>query len=398
MRWTTLIASLVFALPTVWAQKPDVEDASEHLTLLQATSWAELVARDARAGFGLRTCASALAELAQRELIDARKAAAVFALGAAHVVAERERITGLASEGKSEVRTAAILALGAYQSAVDTDLLIGLCDKRPNVADAALFALALNGTADALAHLRTVAADVNHARHETAQQALAFRAQPAAESAFARELLALRFEAARRHGLFDGQAWDTLIADDLAHSPKFLSRLIYRSASELRRPGIRDHFLEVALAGGPPDRLRGVVNAIPSEFAQLVESELYTPVDDKEWNALLSEIEQRGLEPLTEALLRRAWIVPGLRAQSSAMLARAGAPGAVQLLEVNLRSNDAAERAWAAAGLGRAGDTSYLPGLIALEVDADPTVRAAALVARVRLGDETAAQGAQVRA
>ncbi|NUN52474.1 MAG: hypothetical protein HUU06_06770, partial [Planctomycetaceae bacterium] len=53
-------------------------------------------------------------------------------------------------------------------------------------------------------------------RSEAIEAALAFLGEPQGESELARTWLGLRFEAARRHGLVDGQAWESLLVEDLA--------------------------------------------------------------------------------------------------------------------------------------------------------------------------------------
>src|SRR5262249_50446965 len=149
---------------------------------------------------------------------------------------------------------------------------------------------------------------------------------------FVRTLLDLRFAAARDHGLINGQVWRVLVLDELCRNRAFLGRVVYRAASELKRPGIRDHFLEIALDQTLPERWRGVVNAMPTELSTLIENGLITPSDDKDWAALVTEIDRRRLEGFTDPILRRAFLVPGLRGISAALLARGGSKGSIELL------------------------------------------------------------------
>ncbi|MCC7013433.1 MAG: HEAT repeat domain-containing protein [Planctomycetes bacterium] len=383
------IAAFAVCLPTSQAKKAS-EDQAAHLSLLSVTEWAALVERDRRATFALRTVPEALRELEREESSERAKCAAVLALGYAKATAERPRIQALADNSKGELKSAAIWALGALGTASDVAKLIDFAGRRAAVAEAGLVGLALNGTGEALAHVRGLAADEANPLARVAKDAVGLVSQPPQESELARAVLELRFDAARRFGLIDGQAWEVLIVDDLAKHQKFLSRVIYRAGSEVRRPGIRDHYLEIALAGAPPERLRGVVNALPTELAQLIENDLFRPLDDKEWGVLVDEIVRRGLEPLTEAVLREAFTIPALRDECAAALARGGARGAMLLLDVAVRSDDEGERAHAARALGEAGGETSLPTLAALEDDAAPKVRAEALVARARLGDPKA--------
>lgn len=389
MTFSSLIASLALLLPA--PQRAAEGERPPRVELLKVSSWDELLQRDARVSFGLRTPSSALRELEFEGASELRLAAAVLALGAGKVSSERPRIDSLADSSKGELKRAAIWALGALRSPGDVARLEDFAGRKlAAVAEAGLFALAINGTPEARAALRKAAQDNANPHAIQAREALAFLDQPPRESEAARAYFDLRFEAARRHGLVDGQAWESLLLDDLAKNQKFLARLIYRGAAALRRQGVRDHFLEVTLAGAPPERLRGVVQAIPGELSQLIENELFKPLDTGEWAILLSAIDEQRLEALTVPILRRAWEEPSLRAVSARLMTRAGVEGARRLLEVHLRSDVAGERAEAAEGLGAAADPSFVPDLSALESDSDAAVRAAGLVARMRLGDSAA--------
>jgi hypothetical protein len=255
-----------------------------------------------------------------------------------------------------------------------------------------LLALTRNGSTEALNTVREVAKDANHPLASAARTFLAFHDDPAqgAGSEFTRVLLDLRFAAARDHGLVNGQVWHVLVLDDLCRNRAFLGRVIYRAASELKRPGIRDHFLEIALDANLPERWRGVVNAMPTELSTMIESGLITPADDKDWKSLLIEIDRRGLEGFTDPILRRAFLVPGLRGMSAALLARAGSAGSLELLQLGLEADEASERAQCAEALGASGKTEYLPSLGVLSEDPAAQVRAAGLVAEVRLGSSIA--------
>jgi len=307
MPLATVIACL--GLVVFPPQRKASEDDAAHLALLSVTGWPELIERDRRATFGLRTAASAQREVDRAEASERERSAALLALGCAKSVGDRARIAALADESKGDLKSAAIWALGALGSPSDVVKLVEFTGRRAGVAQAGVFALALNGTREALAHLRTLAADGANPLSGQARDALGFAGVPPQESDTARAYLDLRFEAARRHGLVDGQAWDVLLLQDLAANQKFVGRVIYRAASEVKRRGVRDHFLEIALAGTPPERLRGVVHAIPAELSQLIEADLFTPADEHEWRILVDEIGRRRLESLTEPILRRAYTI-----------------------------------------------------------------------------------------
>lgn len=387
---TLTLLALAQEEPASQAEEPRRGAALSALT--EAESWSELIARDQRLTFSLGTRSSAIADLTRADATDARKGVALIALGAAHAGGERPRIESWAQEGKNELRQAAILALGELKSG-DVGTLIEFAGKRAeDIAESALLALARFGTPAATQFVRAIADDAAHPLAERARAILSFVDDPASapELACARTLLELRFAAARAHGLIDGQSWDVLVLDDLVTDQKFLNGVIYRASSTLRKPGIADCFLEVALENGPPERLRGVVNAIPGELSELIGSGAFKLTDEREWAALLTEIEARDLAGFTEPILRRAFLLPELRAQASTLLARGGSAGSVQLLEVGLESTDPAERAACASGLGSTGLEDYLTVLGALEEDESPQVRAAALVAQIRLGSASA--------
>jgi HEAT repeat protein len=368
------------------------KEQAEHYALMHVAEWPDFVARDRRATFGLRTEPDAARELARPEASERAKCAAVFALGAAQAFSERARIQALAQGPKGELRNAALWALGALGSATDLPELLAGLERGAAVAEASAMALALHGSREARARLERLAGDAEHEVRQLAADALGAVAPEPRDSELARRLLDLRFEAARRFGLIDGEAWDVVLINDLARHQRFVGRLVYRCAAELRRPGIRDHFLEVALAGAPPERMRGVVAAIPSELARMIDNDLYTPADPAEWRALVDEIDRRRLESLTEPILRRALGQSELRLECAALLARVGATGASDLLDASLRSLDAEERRTAARALGERGGERYLPSLAAMESDLDAHVRAAALVARCRHSDQPAVE------
>jgi HEAT repeat protein len=367
------------------AEAPEFTYAS----LQTVTEFSELVARDKRVTFGARTHPAALREFERLVTSDSGKAAALMALGCARIATERVRLESFAREGATELRQAAILALGELKSS-DLSLLLELAGKRAALAEYALFALARNGSAAARQAVAEVAEQEAHPLNGAARDALGFGLEPPVDSPVARRYYDLRFEAGRRFGLVDEQAWTTLLVDDLSRNQKFLSRVIYRAASELTRPGVKDHFIEVALAGGAPERLRGVVRAMPTELSRLLEEDLFRPLDSREWLALIEEIDRRNLEVVCVPLLRRAWTDPAARVRAMSLLARAKAEGAVELVDLALRSGAPEVRAAAAQALAYVPNEKALALLATAERDPEASVRAAVLVAQYRLGSETA--------
>src|SRR5687768_8717837 len=104
----TLILCTFLAFAPV--QQPSVQEGDEtspqHRALLKVEGWPDLVARDRRLSFGMRTGSGAVAELERRDSGEAQQSAAVLALGAAQVVSERARIEHWVAEGRGDVCSA----------------------------------------------------------------------------------------------------------------------------------------------------------------------------------------------------------------------------------------------------------------------------------------------------
>ena len=63
-------------------------------------------------------------------------------------------------------------------------------------------------------------------------------------------LFDLRFEAAKQFGVLDGQSWAVSVLDELRENESFLDQVVLLSAAEAELPGVKDHMLELLLAGG----------------------------------------------------------------------------------------------------------------------------------------------------
>jgi hypothetical protein len=181
------------------------------------------------------------------------------------------------------------------------------------------------------------------------------------------------------------------LEQEICNDEGFLDQVVYGAASALKRPGVADHFLQVLLAPGRPERLRGVVNAMPTELDQLVAAQLWTPKDASEWAQIVFAIDEHRLEGLTDTLLRTARVIPDLSAYGSALLVRGGNPDGMPLLELDLSSPQPEVRARIAETMGGSGEERLIQVLSPLLSDPEPAVRTSALIAHVRLGDPTAA-------
>jgi HEAT repeat protein len=348
--------------------------------------FAELVAQSARTSFNARSAELALAALTAG-LDPAQRPVALFALGASGERAMVPRLESWAVEGTGADRRAAILGIveSGYANVeriarlarssvteVREAALLALARMRGEAASAALDALCQDGAPDPA----------------TARLARTFGADPMAAMEFetGRTLLRLRWDAARRMGLIDGEPWRERLLSDLIADPLFLDAVVLGAASRLRRIGIADHFLEVALIPGEPSRLRAVVSAIPNELDRMIGAGVWYPTTQEEWAQLLYEIDDFRLESLTIELLRQARAFPDLSAHAAVLLVRAGNNEGLSMLELDFASPDPQKRERIAETLGGTRQSRYVDLLETLRADEDPRVRAAALFAQMRLG------------
>lgn len=387
-----MLASLVLALlavlpPQVSSTQAERFAASNPLTGLDSgLPWNELLARDARAGFAPLSGRNALDFLTTEDALAAppeERAAAYAALSINEMRGERARLEAATAEGSELERRAATLGLGRLGPG-STPLLLRLAaEAEPVQAECALLALLYSGQPDARARIEARAAN------EPAVAALlAFLREPAGapESAAGRLWLELRFAAARRFGLIDGKAWREVLLRQLAQERAFLDRLVYRAARELRRPGVHDHYLGALFEDPGEEALRAAVSVLPNEIAQVVEHGLWSPPAEQ-WPILLDEMRERRIESLAEPLLIHALAQPEVGGLAALLLVRAGNPRGRPILESALAESVPELRRLTAESLGDSGSTTWLGWLAALRDDADPSVRAAALVAQAQLGN-----------
>lgn len=346
----------------------------------------ELLALSARASFNAHSAELALSALSAG-LDPAQRPVALFALGASGERAMRPRLESWAVEGSPADRRAAILGL-VESGFTPIDRLVRLTrSSLPEVREAAMLSLARIPGESARAALDELCLD-GAPDPATARAARAFGADPLSAPNFetGRVLLQLRWDAARRHGLIDGQPWRARLLADLIADPQFLDASVFGAASRLRRTGIADHFLEVALNPGAPERLRPVVNAIPSELDRMVQAGVWYPSTQEEWAQILHEIDDRRLETLTMDLLRQARAFPDLSAHAAVLLLRGGSNEGLSMLELDIASPDPRRRERIAEALGGTRQPRYIDLLEALRSDDDASVRAAAVIAQLRLG------------
>lgn len=366
--------------------------------LSAAETWAERLERDRRLSFTPRTAEAAREDLGASFLSPSQRAAALFAVGAAGAERERARLESWAAEGSLEERTGAVLGLGELGVRDDGLLARLAASGEPLLSGCALLALVRGGGESGRGRVAALARDPSHRLAASAAAVLDFQRDPtgAPEDPVLARYVDLRWDAARRYGLVAGQAWSTLLQDELFGEQRFLDEVVFVAASELPFPGVRDHFLEVLLEGGRPERLRGTLNAIPAEIERLYRTGLWAPADLAEWEVVVGAIDEFRLEHLTMSLLRQARAAPHLRQWASVLMVRAGNPEGLPLLELDLTADDPLVRAAVVQAVAGTGVRRFLPDLKRLsDEDPDPLVRASALVGLIRLGSATAKEEAE---
>ncbi len=361
--------------------------------LLAATAWEDLVQRDARLSFTPGGAREARADLEAGIEVPILGAVALMALGSGGAVTDRPRLEDAARNGTDLERPAAVLALGELNPPGVAVLRAIAAEGDPVLAPCAAFALARAGTPDARATVEGWATGAGELA-AAARAALAFADAPgnqvAARTPTAELFLNLRWGAARLYGFVDGMKWKVQLADELAQNERFLDRVVLTAARELRAGPRRDHILELVLAGGPAERLRGATLCMPSKLAKLIESGLWRPANDAEWSAILDEIVRRGPEAEYQALLMLAAEVPAVARRAGLLLLAAGTAEAWDLVGDEALAPEPDRRVAIAEALGGVRNADRVTDLTRLRRDQDARVRAAALVALVRVGDDPA--------
>lgn len=368
---------------------PVVETAP---ALPDAAGWQALVERDARASFPLRSAALARAALADATASDRRRATALLALGCSGESSERVRLSRAARTGAPPERLGATLGLSGLGTGADAVLAELAHDEERARAQCAVLALALSRRASALATVEAFALSPDGPLAETALRALELARDPKTSQPSSVGLLwfQLRFEAAKSFGLIDGRTWTALMLDTLAADADFVRDLVLGAAPDLELTTIKDHLLGELIVGRGEYRLRAAVRGMPREVSELVAAELWRPADAAEWTVLLDEIAAERLEPLCAEVLASAREVPEVRYHALALAARGARADLTELRDLEFWRLAPAERLWVCDALAASGDVQWQKVLTRMRADADPDVKAAALVGLGRLGQERA--------
>lgn len=351
-----------------------------------------LLERDGRISFTARTAGSARAVLDDPASTEEQRATALMALGGSGTVSERVRVERVARTGRDLERRAAILALGELATGSQDELEGWMEREEAPIAECALLALLRADQGFARRRMEELAADPTQRLAAAAAELLVFVVDPASSHATRAStlLLNLRYEAARVHGLVDGENWEVATVRKLAADPEFVRDVVLSSAYTLRLPAARDHVLAELLR--PPGRARiaAAVALLPHELSQMVENGLWRPRNDEEWNVVLDEIDERHVERLTLPVLRAAFEVPSVRLRAAAMASLAGDQDMAVLNTVDPTVLSIDERAFLCLAIGARTDTGWLERFALLSDDKSPRVRMGYLIARFRQGERKA--------
>jgi HEAT repeat protein len=398
-----LVASLL-ALPAAATGAPSWTggqgDPARVRELVSARSDGERLVRDGALSFNAAAVRRALAALDRGPTSEVERGAALMALGAGGAEEERLRLESFASGGPLSDRIAATLALGELGTPAVPYLraATGRATDEPALREAALFAFALTGADEGrraveeavnrgevasrtgVAFLRYLDARLLHGDDRRARADAVPPLGPTVHF-----LLELRWQAARRFGMVDGHRWNHILTEAVIHGEAFLDRVVLEAAVDLSGPAVEDHLLEILIEGEGDHRLRAVAAVMPHRLVQIIESGLWTPSGADDWRVVLGEIERRRLERQSVELLELALRQPDVTYTAGLLLLRAGALDHAGIVVNEMASPEPSRREAIAHAFGLARNPDRVPDLLRLRDDGDARVRAAALVALVRL-------------
>ena len=348
-------------------------------------AWRQLLQRDATFSFTDRSASMARAALEDPRSSSSRRAAAWVAIGCAGAVADRAKAEQAALNAADPERLGAIFCLGSL-AAGGLPTLRGIAAKDDPASGCAWLALLLAGDAEARRALEEQAADPRAHNRRLAEELLLWRYDPGSsrESAPVRAWLSLRAEAARRFGLHSGETWSVRALRELVADQDWVLEVVVGAAPRVRAPGVKDYMLRGLLEQRGPARLEAAVVVMPVELSQLVANGLWSPRDGGEWVILLDAVAAHRKETLVPEVLRAARRT-ALAPRAMELLAFGGDPdSSFEAFEASKLRSDAKQALCAA--IGAAGSAPALRRFDELRSDPDPLVRAAWLVAAMRLG------------
>ncbi len=384
---------------TVSFPPPPVAPALAPWVAPTVEEWQTRIVRDARIGFTARSAVAAQREIDRPLSTPDRRAIALFALGASGDPAYRQRLASWVQDGTPEERAAAILGLGELGAAgrdrigsTEEQLLVRTVDD-PNTSLAAcsLLALLRTGRAPGQPLAERISAEAGHRLSAEAPALLGFELDPreSRPTESADRLLGLRWEAAKRFGTVDGQAWSVTLLGELSTDERFVDQVVLLSAAELDHPAVEDHLLEILLADPSPASLRAAVRRMPTKLDAMIGSGLWSPSNNAGWKIVVDEAVEAGTAALMPMTFQRALVDPSLAATAAGELVSLD-PQYGNTILASLRSRDPDVRIRACVAAARAELEEARSPLTALENDPDIDVRVAALVARHALREERA--------
>jgi len=324
----------------------------------------------------------------------------MIAVGSGRDAEARQALEAWASEGQGDERLAAILALGELREGLgDGDLILVELLQHPDaeVGQCAVLALLRSGDSGWRELVVGVGGDPSHPLQLDAQQLIAQVDDPqgvASPHPALRRLYDLRWDAGRQLGLIDGRPWGTTIIERLGEDDAYLDRVVLSAAGQVHMAGVKDHVLSLLLQEGRAVRVRAAVRVLPRELEQLAQAEIWAPGSAEEWMALMDEALVTGTTPLLPTLLELALSQPDLAPCAAALLAARDLVHA-ELATTGLEAAGPALRVMVCRGMAESGAQVFLEALAGLAEDPEAEVRAAALVARMQLGERSAYDSAR---
>jgi len=368
------------------------EPQGTEAALTPAERWQSLLARDGRVRFTRRSAFDGRGVLEDRDSLPTEQAAALMAIGCTEPQPVRERPLLETWSEKEEplLRHAALLALGEFGEGGEAALIEALEHEDPIARGCAMLGLLRSGRRSSRLRVEVIAQGQSPDA-AMAGQLLVFVLDPAtSRSNEVLDLfLQLRWDAARRHGLVDGESWHARLIADLVQDPLFLNAVVLMSAAGYSALGVKDHVLSTLLQVPGEAELRAAVRALPDELAMMIETELWRPADLEAWRIVLHEIELGRTEDKALGLLGAALEVPEVAVEALRLLARAGLPEPLIGLEEEWSSFTPRERIFAAEAWGYAANPTILDFLDSVSEDENLDVRASVRLVMARLGDSS---------
>ncbi|MFT7667709.1 MAG: hypothetical protein ACI8X5_000392 [Planctomycetota bacterium] len=380
-----VVCAVLSAAPRLSIQEPGVVEQPA-----AQIGWAEKLKRDQRVTFTRRSGSDASKDIDAKLLSLEQIAAAMIAIGSTRplVMSERPLVEAFAMDGTAMQRRAAMLALGCFGES--TQWLLGdyLKDSDESVRACAMLGLLLTKQKAARKIVEGIAASGGIDGH-LASDLLVFSVDPTGSNRTdaAEFLLDMRWNAARRYGLIDGESWNTRMLRELIATPRFLDAVVLGAVAERTDLGVKDHILARLIEVDRDVELRASTIAMPDELAALIESGLWKPRGNRSWRMMLWQIDESEGESDSLSLLSLAIEVPAVQVYALKLLARAGLPEPLIGLEEDWGGMNTQDRILACEAWAIAADSRSLSFMREFAMDDEPSVRASLMVAQSRLGD-----------